>query len=76
VLSASTERFPPPQGENEDAYFTPTVRRIGGAMPDFETATRFSVESVYTTHPVGVHGTDRFYHDVQVAKKITRAISY
>ena len=69
-------RFTPEPGIAEDVFFTNSVRALGGAMPDYETATRFSVESVYTTHPVGVHGTDKFYHDVQVAEKITRAISY
>jgi hypothetical protein len=68
--------FQPSPGEPEDVFFTNAVRQLGAVMPDFETATRFSVESVYTMHPVGVHGTDKYFHSVQVAQKITRAIRY
>lgn len=76
VMLECLKRFPPPQGEAEDAYFTPAVRRIGGAVPDFKTATRFSVESIYSAHPVGVHGTDKYFHSLEVARKITQAIPY
>jgi hypothetical protein len=76
VMLECLKRFPPPQGENEDAYFTPAVRRIGGAVPDFRTATRFCVESFYSAHPVGVHGTDKYFHSIEVARKIAQAIPY
>jgi hypothetical protein len=76
VMLECLERFPPPPGEAEDQYFTETVRRLGRAMPDFETATRFSVESVYTAHPVGVHGTSKYFHSLEVAQKIIQAIPY
>jgi hypothetical protein len=68
--------FPPEPDIPEDVFFTNAVRSLGGSMPGLETATRFSVESIYTTHPVGVHGTDKYYHSAEVAGKITRAISY
>jgi Protein of unknown function (DUF5672) len=76
VMLECLARFAPEPGIPEDVFFTRAVRALGAAMPDLETATRFSVESVYTTHPVGVHGTDKFYHSAQVAQQITRAISY
>jgi hypothetical protein len=76
VMLDCLARFTPEPGIPEDVFFTNSVRALGAAMPDCETATRFSVESVYSTHPVGVHGTDKYYHDLRVAEKITRAIPY
>jgi Protein of unknown function (DUF5672) len=76
VMLECLKRVPYPPGEAEDWYFTEAVRKIGRAMPDFETATRFSVESVYTAHPVGVHGTHQYWHSAEVAHKITQAIPY
>ena len=67
-------RHTPEATEPEDVFFTRAARRGGVRMPDFKTATLFSVESVYTGHPVGVHGTDKFFHPVEVAELITRAI--
>ena len=69
-------RHKPEPGEPEDIFFTRAVRLEGGAMPDVKTATRFSVESIYTEHPVGVHGTDKFFHSVDVAERITQAVRY
>ncbi len=43
-------------------------------MPSLVTACRFAVESMYTGHPVGVHGTDKCFHSTEIAEKITRAI--
>jgi hypothetical protein len=77
VMLECLERVPYRQEiGNEDWYFTEAVREIGGSMPDFETATRFSVEAVYTAHPVGVHGTDKYGHSLETALKITQAIPY
>lgn len=76
VMIECLQRVPYPPGEPEDCYFTQAVRQVGGAMPDFETATLFSVESFYTAHPVGVHGTTAYFHSLEVADKITRAIPY
>lgn len=70
------ERFTPGANVPGDVFFTECARALGAAVPDFETATRFSVESIYTAHPVGVHGTDKYYHGVEVAAKIAGAISY
>ncbi len=76
VMLDCLAHFAPEPGIREDIFFTNAVRDLGAAMPDFETATRFSVESWYTAHPVGVHGTDKYYHSAEVAEKITRAIPY
>jgi hypothetical protein len=76
VMLECLERVPYPPGEAEDWYFTEAVRAIGRAMPDFETATRFSLGSAYTVHPVGVHGTNQYLHSLEVALKITQAIPY
>jgi hypothetical protein len=75
MLDCLSRRRPQP-GVPEDVFFTQAVREIGAAMPDLPTAVRFSVESLYTTHPFGVHGTDKYFHSTDVAEKITRAISY
>jgi len=50
-----------------DVYFLQALR---------QTACRFSVESLYKDHPVGVPGTDKYYRSVEVAEKIIRAIRY
>lgn len=76
VMLACLARVPAAPGEPEDVYFSRAVRQIGGAMADFETACRFSVESLYTAHPFGVHGTDKYFHDLASAEKITGAIPY
>lgn len=76
LMVACTTRFRPAPAEPEDMFFTRRARRLGAALPDFTTACRFSVESHYVGHPVGVHGTDKFFHGVDVAKKITAAIKY
>ena len=40
------------------------------SLPDLRTALGFSVETMYTSHPVGVHGTNRRFHSVEVAERI------
>lgn len=50
-----TERRP------EDVFFTEALRERGGKLPDLTTAHRFATEDVYTTHPIGIHGTDKYY---------------
>ncbi len=60
----------------EDVFFTAAVRDLGARMPDLSTATRFSVESIYSVHPVGVHGTDKAYHSIEIAEQIVRGITY
>lgn len=67
---------PKDAGVAEDVFFTSAARGIGAAMPDLDTATRFAVESIYTTHPFGVHGTDKCYHSPEVAAKIVGGIAY
>ena len=69
-------KFRPAEGIAEDVFFTQAARAIGAAMPNLETATRFAVESVYTSHPIGVHGTDKCYHSIEVAQKIVSATQY
>jgi hypothetical protein len=76
VMLDCLAHFTPEPGTREDVFFTNAVRDLGATMPDLETATHFSVETVYNTHPVGVHGTDKYHHNTDVAEKITRAISY
>jgi hypothetical protein len=76
VMLDCLARFRPDADVPEDVFFTKAVRQSGGSMPDVYTASRFCVESVYSAHPVGVHGTDKYFHDEQVAKKITSAILY
>jgi hypothetical protein len=76
VMLECVSNFRPADGVAEDVFFTGVVRQMGAAMPDMRTAARFAVESIYTAHPVGVHGTDKCYHTVEVAQRITRAIRY
>jgi hypothetical protein len=76
VMLDCVERFRPGDGVPEDVFFTSAVRQMGAAMPDMATACRFAVESLYSEHPVGVHGTDKCFHSTEIAEKITRAIRY
>lgn len=68
--------FRAPEGMPEDVFYTESARRGAARLPNLDTASRFAVESLYTTHPFGVHGTDKCYHSVEVAEKIVRAIAY
>jgi hypothetical protein len=70
------ERFRPADGVPEDVFFTESARRTDAQVPDLDTATRFAVESLYTAHPFGVHGTDKCYHSIEVAERIVKAIAY
>ena len=45
----------------EDVFFTEELRKIGANLPDLRTAHRFATEDVYSTHPIGIHGTDKYY---------------
>jgi len=72
MMLECVSNFRPVDGVAEDIFFSEAVRKAGGAMPDMNTATRFAVESIYTAHPVGVHGTDKYFHSVEIAQKITR----
>lgn len=45
----------------EDFFFTRAAALLGSRVPDFHTASRFSVENFLLDIPVGVHGTDKFY---------------
>jgi hypothetical protein len=64
----------PAENEPEDVFYTDRVRQLGGAMPDVRTAARFSVETVYVGHPLGVHGTDKYLHPLEIAERIVRAV--
>ncbi len=75
VMLECASRFRPGRVP-EDVFFTTSLRRMGVPMPSLATASRFAVESMYTGHPVGVHGTDKCFHSTEIAEKITRAIVY
>jgi hypothetical protein len=76
VMLDCLSRLSPKDGVPEDVFFTAAARSIGAAMPGLAVACRFAVESIYTDHPFGVHGTDKNYHSLDVAEKITRAIRF
>lgn len=69
-------RRAPHDDEPEDVFFSTEVRALGGKMADVHTAARFAVESTYLSHPVGVHATDKFMHDVEVARRIVADTRY
>jgi hypothetical protein len=76
LMLECASRLRPPPGMPEDVFFTTSLRRMGVPMPTYASACRFAVESIYTEHPVGVHGTDKCFHPIETAEKITRAIAY
>ena len=69
-------RATPGQYEAEDVFFSNGVRALGGKMADVHTASRFSLESTYTAHPVGVHATDKFMHSDDVARTVVAGTRY
>jgi hypothetical protein len=60
----------------EDVFFTEQFRKRGARLPDLLTASEFSVESVYRRHPFAVHGTDKYYHNLDTAMRIAAGIRY
>jgi len=46
----------------EDVFFTEELRKKKSCeLPSVRTAFLFATESVYSTHPIGIHGTDKYY---------------
>jgi hypothetical protein len=76
VMIDSLSRYAAPADVPEDVFFTAVLRQMGASLPDLDTAAGFSVESKYVRHPFGVHGTDKCYHGVDVALRITSAIRF
>ena len=76
AMVACTERAVLGADEPEVAFFSTGVRALGGRMPDLLTAARFCLESLYVSHPLGVLGTDKFLHSLDVARTVTAAIAY
>lgn len=60
----------------EDVFFTQSLRQAGAVLPILEEAMDFAVETVYRSHPLGVHGTDKYYHSLDTALRIATAIQY
>lgn len=64
MLDVALENMEQNQQENrpEDVFFTDVLWEKGGyILPDVKTAYHFATEDVYSTHPVGIHGTDKYY---------------
>jgi hypothetical protein len=66
----------PNRGEPEDVYFTRCARESGAALPGEEEAALFALETMYRGHPVGVHGTDKGMHPVELAQRVVSAARY
>ena len=54
------------QNENEtrpeDVFFTEELwKQEIYKLPNVQTAFQFATESVYSTHCIGIHGTDKYY---------------
>ena len=74
MLAAIATHGQAPQSEVEDVFFSKALRAEGARLPDPQTAARFSVESHYVAHPVGVHGTDKYYLSEDVVRRIIGGI--
>ena len=55
----------------EDFYFTRAAQKLNAVLSDFQTACRFSLESILTEIPVGVHGTDNYYTTTDQVAEVT-----
>ena len=72
VMMSIAKRYTRRQREPEDNFYTRCCRNIGAKLPDFDTACAFSLESIYKVHPFAVHGTDKGFHDIETAKRVTK----
>jgi len=64
MLEVALESVEQNQLENrpEDVFFTDSLWEKGGYnLPNVQTAYEFATEDVYSTHPIGIHGTDKYY---------------
>jgi hypothetical protein len=65
-----------PAEEPEDIFFTRMMRQIGAITPDFATASRFAISSVYEGQPVGVPAADECLHPVEIAEQVVGRIAH
>jgi len=72
VMLQVCDRYTRRHNEPEDNFFTRGCRAMGVKMPTIEEACRFSLESIYTEHPFAVHGTDKYFHGLDVAERVVR----
>ena len=54
------EKFTPEQYEEEDRFFTRTLKQIDSVLPDFNDANMFSIEHIYHDDPYAIHKAWRF----------------
>jgi hypothetical protein len=45
---------------NEDIYFSYICKELGFNMPDFETARKFSVETIFGLGSLGIHACNKY----------------
>lgn len=54
-----------PQLGNEDIYFCNALKQLGGKLPDYETARKFSVETEYGLGSCGCHAIEKYLSVVE-----------
>jgi hypothetical protein len=72
------ETFGPDFSKPEDVYYSETLPKVDAILPDYDTASRFCLESDYSYQglPFGVHGTNKYYHSPETACEIIGKIKY
>ena len=57
---------------NEDIYFSYTLKELGFNIPDFETARKFSVETIYGLGSLGIHAANKYLSVSELHKIMTQ----
>jgi hypothetical protein len=62
-VALTTEQQNQQETRPEDVFFTEELwkQQEECHLPSINTAFQFATENVYSTHPIGIHGTDKYY---------------
>lgn len=57
---------------NEDIYYSYTVGEVGGKLPDYETARKFSVETIFGLGSFGIHAASKYLSNNELNQILTQ----
>lgn len=62
LMTALEEEQNKQETRPEDVFFTNELwKKNCFHLPNIKTAFEFATENIYSTHPIGIHGTDKYY---------------
>lgn len=71
MIECINRGLPHPE-HNEDIRFCHALRKYGGHLPDEETASKFSVETVFKLGSLGMHAANKYLSNIEYQKVITQ----